>query len=242
VKYLIPLVALALSVSPSVRAQSLPPADVYVLGEIHDNPEHHAVQARLVAEILPTAVVFEQLTDEQADRILPETPRDAQVLDKVLDWSNSGWPDIAMYAPIMAASDAVILGAAGAPGDLSAFGLDEPLPPEEQAVREILQADAHCGALPERMLPDFVERQRAADALFASRTIAAFDAHGGPVVLITGNGHARTDWGVPAAIARVRPDLRVVALVQGEGGETVPGDVTRQAAAPARTDPCAAFR
>lgn len=226
----------------AAAAQSLPPADVYVLGEIHDNPEHHAVQARLVGELDPTAVVFEQLTDEQADRILPGTPRDAQVLDQILDWSDSGWPDIAMYAPIMAASDAVILGASGVPGDLSAFELDRPLSPGEQAAREALQARAHCDALPTRILPDFVARQRATDALFAARTVAAFDAHGGPVVLITGNGHARTDWGVPAAIARVRPDLRVVSLIQGEGGATVPGDVVTQSAAPARTDPCAAFR
>lgn len=229
-------------ISFSAGAQSLPPADIYVLGEVHDNPTHHAEQARLVAEIAPRAVVFEQLTDEQADRIDPDTPRDPQVLDRLLDWSDSGWPDIAFYVPIMAASDAVIIGAAGAPGDLSAFGLEAALPPEEQAAREQLQADVHCGALPENLLPRFVARQRETDAQFAARTIAAFEAHGGPVVLIAGNGHARTDWGVPAAIARVRPELRVVAVVQGEGGATLPGDIVLQAEAPAREDPCAAFR
>lgn len=229
-------------ISWSAGAQSVPPADIYVLGEIHDNPTHHAEQARLVAEIGPTAVVFEQLSDEQADRIDADTPRDPQVLDRLLDWSESGWPDIAFYVPIIAASDAIILGAAGAPGDLSAYGLDTALPPDQQAAREQLQADAHCGALPEALLPRFVARQRATDAQFAARTVAAFDAHGGPVVLITGNGHARTDWGVPAAIARVRPDLRVVSVVQSEGEDTVPGDLTLQATAPARDDPCAAFR
>ncbi|WP_328794928.1 ChaN family lipoprotein [Jannaschia marina] len=241
-KISIRVLAAACCLSFPAGAQTLPPADIYVLGEIHDNPAHHATQTRLVAELDPTAVVFEQLTDEQADRITPETPRDAHVLGRILDWEESGWPDIAFYAPIMAASDAVILGAAGAPGDLSAYGLEEPLPAEEQTAREALQAEAHCGALPERMLPDFVVRQRAADALFASRTIAAFDAHGGPVVLITGNGHARTDWSVPASIARVRPELRVFSLIQGEGGATLPGDAVVQAEAPERPDPCAAFR
>lgn len=229
-------------ISWSAGAQSVPSADIYILGEIHDNPTHHAEQARLVAAIVPTAVVFEQLSDEQADRIDADTPRDPQVLDRLLDWSESGWPDIAFYLPIIAASDAIILGAAGAPGDLSAYGLDTALPPDQQAAREQLQADAHCGALPETLLPRFVARQRATDAQFAARTIAAFDAHGGPVVLITGNGHARTDWGVPAAIVRVRPDLRVVSVVQGEGEDTVPGDLTLQATAPARDAPCAAFR
>ncbi|CTQ48128.1 ChaN family lipoprotein [Jannaschia donghaensis] len=239
------LIALLTVVSVSTfpaGAQTLPPADIYVLGEIHDNPHHHVVQARLVETLDPAAVVFEQLTDEQADRLSPDTPRDAHVLGEIFDWANSGWPDIAMYAPIMAATDAPILGAAGAPDDLSAYGLSDPLPQAEQTAREQLQADAHCGALPAAMLPQFVQRQRQADALFASRTIAAFDRYGGPVVLIAGNGHARTDWGVPAAIARVRPDLRVVALIQGEGGETLPGDVTVQSDAPDRDDPCAAFR
>ncbi len=236
------LLALAYLAGTAAKAEDLPPADIYVLGEIHDDPDHHAEQARIVAALRPTAVVFEQLTDEQADRITPDTVRTAAVLGPLLDWDVSGWPDIAMYAPIMAASDAAIRGAAGAPGDLSAYGLNDALPPEEQAAREALQAAAHCDALPDELLPGFVARQRETDAQFAARTIAAFDETGGPVVLITGNGHARTDWGVPAAIARIRPELRVAALVQGPEGATPPADVTRRTDAVARPDPCAAFR
>ncbi len=231
-----------LAIATTAGAQDLPPAAIYVIGEIHDNPGHHAVQADLVARLDPEAVVFEMLSDEQAARIGPDTPRDAATLGPLLDWAESGWPDIALYAPIMAASDAVILGAAGAAGDLSAYGLDVALSVEEQAARERLQAEAHCGALPEDMLPDFVARQRAIDAQFAARTVAALDAYGAPVVLIAGNGHARTDWGVPAAIARVRPEAKVVAVVQGEGDATVPGDLVLQAAPQDRGDPCDAFR
>ncbi len=242
-----PLLAAASALwAGAVAAQGLPDADIYIIGELHDNPTHHEVQADLVGQIGPTSVVFEQLTDEQADRVAPDTPRDAGTLNTLLDWEDSGWPDIAMYAPIMGASDAVIVGAAGAPGDLSAYGLDEPLPPEQQAAREALQADAHCGKLPEDILPDFVARQRAIDAQFAARTIGALDRYGGPVVLITGNGHARKDWGVPAAIARVRQDLRVFTIVQGEAGHFPPGgDMVLgldTPAVPNRPDPCDAFR
>ncbi|CTQ33414.1 ChaN family lipoprotein [Jannaschia rubra] len=223
-------------------AQTLPPADVYVLGEVHDNPTHHAVQARLVAGIDPAAVVFEMLTQDQAGRIAPDTPRDADTLDALLDWSGGGWPDMAMYAPIMAASDAPILGAAGPAGELGAYGLEGPLPPEQQAGREALQQAAHCGALPDDALLRFVARQRAMDARFAAHVLRALKDHGPPVVLIAGNGHARADWGVPAAIARVRPDLRVVSVVQGEGEEMPPADVILHAPAPERGDPCVAFR
>ncbi|UWQ18718.1 ChaN family lipoprotein [Jannaschia sp. M317] len=186
---------------------------------------------------------MEMLTQEQADRLTPDLPRDPQVLDQVLDWSDMGWPAIAIYLPIFQASDAPILGAAGAPGDLSAFGLDQPLPPTEQATREALQAAVHCDALPLDLLPQFVARQRAVDAQFAARTLAALDRYGPPVVLIAGNGHARADWGVPAAVARVRPEVSVLSVVQGEGGSQPPGgDLVLDAPRPDRPDPCAAFR
>ena len=45
------------------------PAEIYILGEIHDNPDHHRVQAEAVAEIAPAALVFEQLTADQAARV-----------------------------------------------------------------------------------------------------------------------------------------------------------------------------
>ncbi|MEM8825090.1 MAG: ChaN family lipoprotein [Pseudomonadota bacterium] len=237
------LPALALVWAGAVSADGLPPADIYVLGEIHDNPVHHEVQARLVEELSPNAIVFEMLTEDQAGHLNPSVPRDPQALDEVLGWSETGWPDIAMYAPIMANPDTPILGAAGEVGDLAGYGLDAPLPPAQQAEREQLQADAHCGALPEDLLPQFVARQRQIDAQFAARTLAALAEYGAPVVLITGNGHARKDWGVPAAIERVRPDVTVLAVVQGEDGRVPPGgDVVFDAPAPDRPDPCEAFR
>ncbi|WP_371156402.1 ChaN family lipoprotein [Jannaschia sp. 2305UL9-9] len=221
----------------------LPPADIYVLGERHDNPDHHVMQGALIARIAPTAIVLEMLTDEQAERLDPDTPRDPQVLNTLFDWADMGWPPIADYMPIFTASTAPILGAAGAPGDLTSYGLDDPLDSAEQTARETLQADAHCGVLPADLLPRFVARQREMDAQFAARTLAAFDLYGGPVVLIAGNGHARSDWGVPAAIGRVRPGVTVVSVVQGEGGRTPPGgDIVLDAPEPQRPDPCDAFR
>ena len=55
-------IALFAGVIGLVAGQSLaqidPPtdADIFVLGEVHDNPLHHAEQARLVAMIAPKAV------------------------------------------------------------------------------------------------------------------------------------------------------------------------------------------
>ncbi|MEM9796754.1 MAG: ChaN family lipoprotein [Pseudomonadota bacterium] len=233
----------ALLLSAAAHAAELPPgADIYILGELHDNPAHHVQQAEWVSTLSPAAVAFEMLTPSQAALITPYTARDADTLGPLLAWEDSGWPSIEMYAPVMSASDAVIVGVAGDPPDLTAYDLDIPLSEEEQATRQALQQDVHCGMLPDDILPGFVARQREKDAQFAELTLRAYDQYGGPVVLITGNGHARTDWGVPAAIARVRPDLRVVSAIQGEGGATPPGDLTVQATAPERDDPCAVFR
>jgi hypothetical protein len=186
------------------------------------------------------------LTPEQAARLEGDGfPSEPEALDSLLGWAAAGWPDVALYMPVFEAARGLpILGATGDAWDLSGYGLDDPLPPGQQEAREALQLAAHCDALPAEMLPGFVDRQRAVDARLAAAALDALDRFGPPVALIAGNGHARSDWGVPAAIARVRPDLPVVAVVQGEDGSLPPGgDVVLDAPSVAnRPDPCAAFR
>lgn len=243
---------------PPAEARS---AEVLFLGEQHDNPAHHAVQAAWVEEIKPSALVFEMLTQAQAERILSEHLGDVETLGSVLQWEDSGWPDFAMYYPIFAAApDAKIFGA-GVPsesvrglmgqelavvaGNLTEpFGLDQPLPDDEQAAREALQMAAHCDALPETMLPTMINVQRLRDAALAATAIEAFEETGGPVVVITGNGHAREDWGAPFLLRRAAPELAVLALGQGEAGNMPDGGfaVTLDGPAVDRVDPCNAFR
>ena len=75
------------------------------------------------------------------------------------------------------------------------------------AERLNMQMDAHCGALPEEMLGGMVEAQRLRDAALAEGVLAALAESSGPVVVITGNGHARLDWGAPRMLERARPDI-----------------------------------
>jgi uncharacterized iron-regulated protein len=235
--------------------------DVVILGEVHDNPDHHAEQAAQVARLQPSAIVFEMLTEAQAARVSPELRGDAEALGEALDWAESGWPDFTMYHPIFtAAPEAAIYGAlvprpvarevfdigpAEAFGDEAArYGLHRDLDPAEQATREAMQMSAHCDALPEEMLPGMVAVQRLRDAVLARAVIRALDETDGPVAVITGNGHARRDWGVPAVLAEVAPDLDVWVLGQTEDGGPLEGgfDTVKSAPAAERPDPCVAFQ
>lgn len=236
-------------------------AEIYVLGEVHDNPAHHLAQAEAVAAIVPRAVVFEMLTAEQASRVTGDLRQDPLALGAALDWAESGWPDFAMYYPIFAAAgDAQILGAAvprdatreamqiGVPrafGDEAvAFGLTDEIDADQLADRLNLQMEAHCNALPLELLPGMVDLQRLRDARLAQVALDALDETGGPVVVITGNGHARKDWGVPSYLARVAPGATVFALGQGEEGDTPDGgfDLVLDAPSVEREDPCLAFQ
>ena len=234
--------------------------DVLVIGEVHDNPAHHQEQAARISELKPAAVVFEMLTADQAAVVSPEVLGNPKLLETKLDWVHSGWPDFDMYYPVFAATNgAAIYGAGLDRGDARAamsggfdepmqgeadkYGLNGPLPPEQQSEREALQMVAHCNALPEEMLPGMVQVQRLRDAMLARAVVEAKAATGGPVVLITGNGHARRDWGVPAILANVAPDLDVRVVGQTEDDNDLRGDFDEVISAPAveREDPCAVF-
>ena len=115
---------------------------------------------------------------------------------------------------------------------------------EQLAERLNLQMDAHCGALPLDMLPAMVDLQRLRDAVLARTALTALEQTGGPVAVITGNGHARRDWGVPSYLMRVAPRVAVAVLGQGEDGQAPDGgfDVILDAPSVAREDPCLALR
>ncbi|TDX27094.1 ChaN family lipoprotein [Rhodovulum visakhapatnamense] len=239
---------------------SLPAADVVVLGETHDNPDQHANQAAAVKALAPRALVFEMLTPEQAAKVTPGLRLDGVALGQALGWEASGWPDFAMYFPIFsAAPEARIYGAAlprdevrravtdGAAAvfgaDAATYGLTDPLPEAEGEQRINDQREAHCNALPEHLLPGMVEAQRLRDAALARAARQALDDTGGPVAVIAGNGHARTDWGLPAAFARVAEGARLISVGQLEGAATgsPPYDYWLVTGAADRGDPCAAL-
>ena len=244
------------SVGPALDPSLLDDADIIIIGEVHDNPEHHRRQAELIEAISPSAIAFEMLSPEQAEIANSTSRRDAGLADEI-DWASGGWPDWSLYQPVFEAAGSALLygmalpkesvqaavadGAAAVFGDdAGRFGLARSLPPAEQSAREAHQQEVHCGMLPDSLLAGMVEAQRLRDAAFARTALKALDETGGPVIVITGSGHARLDWGMPAALGRAAPGRRIVSVGQLEA--PAEGDAPfdyRLVADPApREDPC----
>lgn len=259
------LLMAALCGAVEVCAQEVPAnmqnAQIVYLGEVHDNPVHHERQAAYVNAVNPVALVFEMLTDDQAARANTQPRTDRQGLETALDWQSSGWPDFGMYYPLFAAAPQAKIYGAAVPREVArqamkggiadwfgaeaaTYGLTAYLPDAQQTDREALQMAAHCDALPESMLPIMVDLQRLRDAVLARAALRALDETGGPVVVITGNGHARKDWGAPSYVSALRPEVSQYALGQSEDDETPDPafDLILSAPAAEREDPCNAFR
>jgi uncharacterized iron-regulated protein len=256
-------------------------ADFATLGEMHDNPDHHLLQARLVRALGQAgrrpALAFEMLEPDDQPRVdasLAAAPRDADALGRAVAWDESGWYEFAMYRPIfveglaagmpvlaanlpaVAAKDAVMKGPEALPEATRALLAEqEPLEPDVVAsLRKEMRA-AHCDApLPEPYLDRQALAQRARDAHMASRLLEAGSAG---AVLVTGNGHARRDRGVPMTLARRAPGRRMVSvgifevskgkLAPGDyarefGGETLPFDFVVFTPVTPREDPCEELR
>jgi len=193
-----------------------------LLGETHDNADHHALQARLLEAALAAgrrpALGFEMLDAEQqraVDTVLAGPEPSPAALSAAVGWERSGWPAFALYAPIFqlgldaklpvvaanlsrpAAREVIHRGAGAIPPALRAL-LDRagPLSPEEERARREEMAALHCGHLPDAFLGPMVLSQRARDAQLAAALEAGATEDG--AVLVTGAEHAREDRGAGA--------------------------------------------
>lgn len=213
-------------------AAALERAQIVVLGEVHDNRVHHARQARLVRRLQPRGIAFEMVpgASEEGIQVFLAQGGARGEIGPAIGWDRLGWPDWKDYAPIFEAAPdayiagggvlrseirrAIIGGAAFSYGAGAAdLGLDRPLQPAVQAEFEDEMIAAHCNMLPRQVAVGMVEAQRLRDARFAAASLRALSKGGGArAVLITGNGHARNDRGVPASLRLADPAVAVLSV------------------------------
>ncbi len=246
------------------------PAEALLLGEIHDNPEHHRLQlgilqARLAAGARP-ALLMEQFDSDQQAALdtARRSGKDPAPLMRGWNWS--------LYQPLVALAEKerLALLAANLPrtatrpivregysalpaGEVQRLALDQVWDEARQAYMADLIEASHCGQATPQLRDGLVRAQRLRDATLADAALGKLDQG---VVFILGRGHARRDVGVPLYLAARRPGSRVLSLgfVEVGAGRTAPTeyetarvdniapyDIIWFTARAERPDPCLAF-
>ena len=210
-------------------------ADFLLLGERHDNPDHHLLQAEVLRSLIALgrrpAVGFEMFGLDDANAIanhLAFAPNDAAGLGRAVNWEKSGWPDWAMYQPVAEAALQASLQivatnlplatarkmnsglAALGPSVKRELGLDRPLSDAMFATMATDIRDSHCGYASEESVKAMVDVQRARDAQMAQSLIAAGNPDG--AVLVAGAGHVRNDYGVPVYLTAKAAGKQVISI------------------------------
>jgi len=220
--------------------------ELVLLGEKHDNPEHHRLQASVIDAIAESgrrpAVVWEMITRDR-DPVLRSFSSvgsgDLAELAQRLEWSKSGWPEWEMYQPIAEAAQrhGLVMVAGDLAGETrsrlhhagfdglraderSALRLDGSVPDPVYAVLAETIERAHCGHAMQEHLPRMVEVQHARDAQLALSLREAVTSVAGGGVLIAGTGHVDRNIAVPRFL--LGRDVLVVAFVEVTAGETAP--------------------
>lgn len=196
-----------------------------LLGEKHDNPDHHRLQLFVLDALLQQGgvgvVAFEMLTSDSQDRLDTIHEQRLATLDELKDylqWDEAGW-DWSFYGPLLQRSYAarVALRAANINDSamLQVYG-GEPDPVLSNVLTAIVVEklhvdidESHCGMLPESQFPAMVRVQQSRDNQMANALSAGSEQSVGNTinVLIAGNYHVRADLGVPNYLRNLQPDL-----------------------------------
>lgn len=213
-------------------------ADAVFLGETHNNPDHHVLQAHIVAGMAAAGrrpvIAFEQIPRDlqpALDAHLTLDPPDAAGLGAAVGWEDRGWPAWDNYRPIAEAALKARLSLLAAdpaederrevgrggfdalnPERRGLLGLDRPYPqPFSDSLAQVM-VESHCGLIPAEATGPLVNVQRLRDATLAGTLAEAIRGGADGAVLITGAGHARQDWAAPWYLRLALPGVKSVSI------------------------------
>jgi uncharacterized iron-regulated protein len=233
---------------------------IVLLGEVHDNAAQHALRAQALRALVEggarPALLMEQFDRERQgdlDRVLakPGARADDVIAAAAPDaGAMQGWawplyrPYIAIALeyrlPIVAANVSRADTRRVVQGGLAPLGFDAKVPSDIEAAQAGAIVESHCGAIDEAQARRMVGAQVARDQ-FMARMIEAHATQG--VVLLAGNGHVRSDVGVPrwlSAATRER-SVAIGLLEEGDASAAAYGVALFTPPQP-RADPCAGMR
>lgn len=194
------------------RIDKLPAADVLLLGEQHDTPEHQNLH-RQVVELLAgrnrlAAVAVEMAEQGTTTAGLPGNASE-EAVQAALRWGDAGWPWQPYRPAVMAAVAAgvPVVGAnlpraqqraAMANPELESLLSAAALREQQEAIRV-----GHCELLPASQVGPMTRIQIARDRAMA-QTLAQAAVPGKTVLLIAGVGHVTPTLGVPLHLSGLR--------------------------------------
>ncbi|MBZ9780306.1 ChaN family lipoprotein [Pseudomonas sp. REP124] len=246
------------TLTPQELVERLAAAPRVLVGEQHDNPDHHALQLWLLRELANQrpqgSLLMEMLNPDQQAKVdavqtatragdPPADPYQALAWQANWDWGVYG--ALVTYAlrqpyPLLSANldraqimqiykqRPALTGKASTTEQVQATLLDD--------IRE-----SHCGLLPEKQMPAMLAVQQQRDRRMAERLLAAPT----PAVLLAGAFHVRKDLGVPLHLEDLGAGQGNAVLILAEVGRTVTAqsaDYVWFTAAQPEKDHCAGLR
>lgn len=245
-------------ISPRQLLERLAGARRVLVGEQHDNPDHHALQLWLSRELSARrpqgSVLMEMLNPDQQERVAQaqaasRAGRPPGDTFQALAWQPN-W-DWSLYGPL-------VLHELRQPYPLLSANLDRaeimriyrqrPSLQGERSTAAPVQArlledirESHCGLLPESQLPAMLAVQQQRDRRMAESMLAAPQ----PSLLLAGAFHVRKDLGVPLHLADLGAEEGLAVLILAEVGREVEAgmaDYVWFTAAQPEQDHCAKLR
>jgi len=205
-----------------------------LLGETHDNIQHHQDHAWLINQLVLSqhkpALAFEMINNKQVQAIQDQHPATSTELLDILENAKTGWEYKKYYSAIFnevfnaklaihtADLDKTTLmqimrdGIQAAPPDVQHLLQNNPLTDEVRASLEKEIEATHCGMATEKMVKSMMLGQRVRDATIA---LNLFKIHrdGAPItLLIAGSGHDRTDRGAPMYLRSLDPAAIITSI------------------------------
>ncbi|OXR35909.1 iron(III) ABC transporter [Pseudomonas umsongensis] len=225
------------ALTPQELVERLAVAPRVLVGEQHDNPDHHALQLWLLRQLAAQrpqgSLLMEMLNPDQQAKVdaaqaatrAGQPPADAY---QALSWQ-ANW-DWGIYGPL-------VTYALRQPYPLLSANLDRaqimqiykqrPTLSGEASTTQRVQAtllddirESHCGLLPEAQMPAMLAVQQQRDRRMAERLLAAPT----PALLLAGAFHVRKDLGVPLHLQDLGAGEGNAVLVLAEVGKTVSAD------------------
>lgn len=225
------------ALTPQELVERLAVAPRVLVGEQHDNPDHHALQLWLLRQLAAKrpqgSLLMEMLNPDQQAKVdaaqaatrAGQPPADAY---QALSWQ-ANW-DWGIYGPL-------VTYALRQPYPLLSANLDRaqimqiykqrPTLSGEASTTQRVQAtllddirESHCGLLPEAQMPAMLAVQQQRDRRMAERLLAAPT----PALLLAGAFHVRKDLGVPLHLQDLGAGEGNAVLVLAEVGKTVSAD------------------